>query len=98
MAPAAAARYPFNLIRILCPVYPIAAVRVDFRSAFRLGVGTPFEARFRMQRRTSMGLTPDSFQSIRFATPQRLLGADRLMTLAAEIRSEERRVGKVCGV
>ena len=38
-----------------------------------------------MQRRTSMGLTPDSFQSIRFATPQRLLGADRLMTLAAEV-------------
>ena len=32
-----------------------------------------------------MGLTPDSFQSIRFATPQRLLGADRLMTLAAEV-------------
>ena len=32
-----------------------------------------------------MGLTPDSFQSIRFAAPQRLLGADRLMTLAAEV-------------
>jgi sugar phosphate isomerase/epimerase len=38
-----------------------------------------------MQRRTSMGLTPDSFQSIRFATPQRLLAADRLMALAAEV-------------
>jgi 3-oxoisoapionate decarboxylase len=32
-----------------------------------------------------MGLTPDSFQSIRFATPQRLLAADRLMALAAEV-------------
>lgn len=32
-----------------------------------------------------MGLTPDSFQSIRFATPERILSADRLMTLAAEV-------------
>ena len=34
-------------------------------------------------RRTTMGLTSDSFQSIRFASPQRLLAADRLMELAA---------------
>ena len=32
-----------------------------------------------------MGLTPDSFQSIRFAMPERILSADRLMTLAAEV-------------
>jgi sugar phosphate isomerase/epimerase len=32
-----------------------------------------------------MGLTPDSFQSIRFATPQRILSADRLLELAAEV-------------
>ena len=32
-----------------------------------------------------MGLTSDSFQSIRFATPQRLLAADRLMELAARV-------------
>ena len=32
-----------------------------------------------------MGLTPDSFQSIRFGTPERILSADRLMRLAAEI-------------
>ena len=32
-----------------------------------------------------MGLTPDSFQSIRFSTPGRILSADRLMLLAAEI-------------
>jgi sugar phosphate isomerase/epimerase len=32
-----------------------------------------------------MGLTPDSFQSIRFATPERILSADRLMTIAAEV-------------
>jgi sugar phosphate isomerase/epimerase len=32
-----------------------------------------------------MGLTPDSFQSIRFSTPERILSADRLMLLAAEI-------------
>jgi sugar phosphate isomerase/epimerase len=32
-----------------------------------------------------MGLTPDSFQSIRFGTPERILSADRLMMLAAEI-------------
>jgi 3-oxoisoapionate decarboxylase len=32
-----------------------------------------------------MGLTPDSFQSIRFAAPERILSADRLMTLAAEV-------------
>ena len=38
-----------------------------------------------MLRRTTMGLTPDSFQSIRFSTPERILGADRLMVLAAEI-------------
>ena len=37
------------------------------------------------QRRTTMGLTPDSFQSIRFATPERILGADRLMALAADV-------------
>lgn len=32
-----------------------------------------------------MGLTSDSFQSIRFASPQRLLDVDRLMTLAADV-------------
>lgn len=32
-----------------------------------------------------MGLTSDSFQSIRFASPQRLLDVDRLMTLAAAV-------------
>ena len=32
-----------------------------------------------------MGLTPDSFQSIRFATPQRILSADRLMEIAAQV-------------
>ena len=38
-----------------------------------------------MQRLTTMGLTPDSFQSVRFATPERILSADRLMALAAEV-------------
>ena len=38
-----------------------------------------------MQRRTTMGLTPDSFQSVRFAMPQRIMSADRLMELAAEV-------------
>ena len=38
-----------------------------------------------MTRRTSMGLTADSFQSIRFATPQRIMSADRLMQLADEV-------------
>jgi 3-oxoisoapionate decarboxylase len=38
-----------------------------------------------MLRRTTMGLTPDSFQSIRFSTPGRILSADRLMLLAADI-------------
>jgi sugar phosphate isomerase/epimerase len=32
-----------------------------------------------------MGLTSDSFQSIRFDSPQRLLAADRLMDLAAQV-------------
>ena len=32
-----------------------------------------------------MGLTPDSFQSIRFGTPERILSADRLMMVAAEV-------------
>jgi sugar phosphate isomerase/epimerase len=32
-----------------------------------------------------MGLTPDSFQSIRFSTPQRIMSADRLMELAADV-------------
>ena len=32
-----------------------------------------------------MGLTPDSFQSIRFAAPQRILGADRLLEIAAGV-------------
>src|SRR4051812_3524537 len=35
--------------------------------------------------RTTMGLTSDSFQSIRFAGPQKLLEADRLMELAAKV-------------
>jgi hypothetical protein len=39
----------------------------------------------RPQRRTSMGLSADSFQSIRFSSPQRLLEVDRLMTLAAAV-------------
>ena len=38
-----------------------------------------------MQRRTTMGLTPDSFQSVRFGLPQRIMSADRLMQLAAEV-------------
>ena len=36
-------------------------------------------------RRTTMGVTSDSFQSIRFSSPQRLLEVDRLMTLAASV-------------
>ena len=32
-----------------------------------------------------MGLTSDSFQSIRFSSPQRLLAVDRLMELAAQV-------------
>jgi sugar phosphate isomerase/epimerase len=32
-----------------------------------------------------MGLTPDSFQSVRFANGQRIMSADRLMELAAEV-------------
>ncbi|HEY1493901.1 MAG TPA: sugar phosphate isomerase/epimerase [Candidatus Solibacter sp.] len=36
-------------------------------------------------RRTTMGLTSDSFQSIRFSSPQNLLAADRLMELAATV-------------
>jgi 3-oxoisoapionate decarboxylase len=39
----------------------------------------------RPARRTTMGLTSDSFQSIRFGSPQRLLEADRLMELAARV-------------
>ena len=39
----------------------------------------------RVARRTTMGLTSDSFQSIRFATPQRLLAADRLLEIAARV-------------
>jgi 3-oxoisoapionate decarboxylase len=39
----------------------------------------------RVPRRTTMGLTSDSFQSIRFDSPQRLLAADRLMDLAAQV-------------
>jgi hypothetical protein len=39
----------------------------------------------RQARRTTMGLTSDSFQSIRFASPQRLLEVDRLMELAARV-------------
>lgn len=36
-------------------------------------------------RRTSMGLSADSFQSIRFASPHRLLDVDRLMHIAASV-------------
>jgi sugar phosphate isomerase/epimerase len=36
-------------------------------------------------RRTSMGLSADSFQSVRFSTPQRLLAVDRLMDLAVAV-------------
>ena len=36
-------------------------------------------------RRSTMGLSADSFQSIRFASPQRLFEADRLMQLAASL-------------
>ncbi len=36
-------------------------------------------------RRTQMGLSADSFQSIRFASPQRLFAADQLLELAASL-------------
>lgn len=36
-------------------------------------------------RRTTMGLTSDSFQSVRFGLPQRLLPVDRLMELAETV-------------
>lgn len=36
-------------------------------------------------RRTAMGLSADSFQSVRFASPHRLLEVDRLMRLAAAV-------------
>jgi sugar phosphate isomerase/epimerase len=36
-------------------------------------------------RRTTMGLSADSFQSIRFSSPHRLLEVDRLMALAASV-------------
>ena len=39
----------------------------------------------RIPRRTTMGLTPDSFQSVRFANGRRIMSADRLMELAAEV-------------
>ena len=35
--------------------------------------------------RSQMGLSADSFQSIRFASPQRLFAADNLMELAASL-------------
>jgi sugar phosphate isomerase/epimerase len=36
-------------------------------------------------RRTSMGLSADSFQSVRFSSPQRLLEVDRLMAIASAV-------------
>ena len=36
-------------------------------------------------RRTSMGLTSDSFQSVRFNSPHRILEVDRLMEIAASV-------------
>ena len=39
----------------------------------------------RPARRTTMGVTSDSFQSIRFSSPQRLLEVDRLMEIAARV-------------
>ncbi len=36
-------------------------------------------------RQTTMGVTSDSFQSVRFASPQRLLDVDRLMHLASMV-------------
>jgi len=38
-----------------------------------------------MPRRTTMGLTSDSFQSVRFSSPHRILEVDRLMELAAAV-------------
>jgi sugar phosphate isomerase/epimerase len=38
-----------------------------------------------LARRSAMGLSADSFQSIRFASPERLFAADRLMELAASL-------------
>ncbi len=36
-------------------------------------------------RRTTMGLSADSFQSVRFSTSQRILPVDRLMDLAVQV-------------
>jgi sugar phosphate isomerase/epimerase len=62
-------------------------------AAASLLAGAPASAAMRRQaedaplvpRRTTMGLAADSFQSIRFSTPERLLPADRLMELAARL-------------
>jgi len=52
-------------------------------AAAPLAAGVPLQAS--PPRRTTMGLTSDSFQSIRFSSPHRLLEADRLMLLAAKV-------------
>jgi 3-oxoisoapionate decarboxylase len=50
-----------------------------------LGVGAASLLPAATPRRTTMGLTSDSFQSIRFSSPQNLLAVDRLMELAVKV-------------
>jgi hypothetical protein len=43
-----------------------------------------------------MGLTSDSFQSIRFGSPHRLLEVDRLMQIAAAVGAAGAHGGMTC--
>ncbi len=60
--------------------------RRDFLGSMAVGpllAAAPVDAR--VPKRTTMGIAADSFQSIRFSSPQRLLEVDRLMELAAKV-------------
>jgi sugar phosphate isomerase/epimerase len=60
--------------------------RREFLSALALApLLRPGAASTGIAKRTAMGIAADSFQSIRFSSPHRLLEVDRLMTLAAKL-------------
>ena len=58
--------------------------RVNRRTFLSLAAASAMQAA-PPAKRTTMGLTSDSFQSIRFSSPKQILEADRLMEVAAKV-------------
>lgn len=74
-----------NLLGSMAAVPVLAAAGLPSAAAQAPAPGSTQLPTVPVPRRTTMGLTSDSFQSIRFASPHRLLEVDRLMDIARQM-------------